>query len=413
LNPPGVTNPPVARSIVLLGLALTCLSGMLQLAVAVATVTLVLVTGVEGILGLAPAIFLGASAVAALPAGRAMDRFGRIPVLATGYLAGTAGCALSALGCHWEQTALVILGLGLIGGAMGISLLGRAAAADLVAPERRPRVISLVLFGAVAGAVHGPFVFGPLFADRHLETADLVVPWLAAGAFMVGGLLLVLAVRPDPKVVAARYARAEAESPPAPLAEILRRPGVRRSLVAAVASFGVMTSVMNLTGYVMIGHGHQQADVFPVISAHIVGMYGLVLVVGDLIQRLGRRHALVGGLLLMGVSTLSLTWVESQVGMGIALSGLGLGWCFSYVAATTELVDRASASERGRLVGFGDLVSAGTGASLSLLGGVGYSELGVASIGIGGTIGVVLPALLLAAAARRPPAAALEPASGD
>ena len=52
---------------------------MVQLAVAVATVTLVLVTGIEGILGLGPAIFLTAGALAAFPAGRLMDRLGRVP----------------------------------------------------------------------------------------------------------------------------------------------------------------------------------------------------------------------------------------------------------------------------------------------------------------------------------------------
>ena len=52
---------------------------MLQLAVAVATITLVLVTGIESILGLGPAIFLTAGALAALPAGRLMDRSGGFP----------------------------------------------------------------------------------------------------------------------------------------------------------------------------------------------------------------------------------------------------------------------------------------------------------------------------------------------
>ena len=73
---------PIRRNTILLAATLTSLSGMVQLAVAVATVTLVLVTGVEGILGLGPAIFLTAGALAALPAGRLMDRYGRIPVLA-------------------------------------------------------------------------------------------------------------------------------------------------------------------------------------------------------------------------------------------------------------------------------------------------------------------------------------------
>ena len=60
---------PIRRNTVLLAATLTCLSGMVQLVVAVSTVTLVLVTGIEGILGLGPAIFLAAGAVAALPAG--------------------------------------------------------------------------------------------------------------------------------------------------------------------------------------------------------------------------------------------------------------------------------------------------------------------------------------------------------
>jgi len=60
---------PIRRNTFLLAATLTSLSGMVQLAVAVGTITLVLVTGIEGILGLGPAIFLTAGALAALPAG--------------------------------------------------------------------------------------------------------------------------------------------------------------------------------------------------------------------------------------------------------------------------------------------------------------------------------------------------------
>ena len=60
-----VTSFPVRRNTALLGLCLVLLSGVLQLAAAVATITLVLVTGIESILGLGPAIFLTAGAVAA------------------------------------------------------------------------------------------------------------------------------------------------------------------------------------------------------------------------------------------------------------------------------------------------------------------------------------------------------------
>ncbi len=405
---------PIRRNTLLLAASLVALSGMLQLAVAVGTITLVLVTGVEGILGLGPAIFLASGALAALPAGRLMDRFGRMPVIRGGFVVGILASLVTALGCQVRSSALVVVGFALVGVALGSVLLSRAAASDMYPPERRGRGISLVLFGAVFGAALGPLVWRPLFAARHLDAADLVVPWLAAGGMMALGLLVALAVRPDPRVIgeALGYAlvdQAPAQDPPS-LAEILRRPGVRPALLGAIASFAVMVAVMNLSGYVVVGHGHSQADTFWVISAHIVGMYGLVLVVGDLIDRLSRRLALVGGLVTMAASTVVLAWIDSVAGMSVALFGLGLGWVFSYVAATSELVDLAALSERGRLVGFSDLASGLVGAGLALLGGVAYSHLGPDVLAYGGASAVGLPALLLVVARRRP-AEALEPAA--
>ena len=61
---------PVRRNALLLALGLVFQSGMIQLAVALGTVTIVAVTGVEGILGLGPAVFLLAGAAAVGPAGR-------------------------------------------------------------------------------------------------------------------------------------------------------------------------------------------------------------------------------------------------------------------------------------------------------------------------------------------------------
>ena len=398
---------PVVRNTILLAGSLTCLSGMLQLGVAVATTSLVLVTGIEGILGLGPAIFLLAGALSAMPAGRLMDRVGRIPVLAGGFALGIVGCLVTALACGIDSAVLLVTGFAAIGGSQGIALLARTAAGDMYPPERRARGISLVLFGAVFGAILGPTVFSPLFAGRELDANALVVPWLAAAGIMVGGLMLVLAVRPDPGRIA-RPDPGAPKHPPAALREILRRPGVPTALCGALASFAVMVAVMNLTGYMMVGQGHMQSDVFPVISAHIVGMYGLVLVVGDLIDRLGRRVALVGGLAVMAGSTLGLAWTMSVFATGVALFGLGLGWSFSYVAATSELVDLALPAERGRLIGFNDLLSGSTGAALALIGGVAYSHAGRNSVAVGGAIAVALPALWIALSGR-PPAPLAEP----
>ena len=85
----------VRRNTFLLAACMTVNSATLQLVAAVASLTFVLVAGIEGLLGLGPAIFLTAAALGALVAGRAMDRFGRVPVLAVGFAVGTVGALVT------------------------------------------------------------------------------------------------------------------------------------------------------------------------------------------------------------------------------------------------------------------------------------------------------------------------------
>src|SRR3954464_9268184 len=197
-------------------------SSVLQLVAAVSSITFVLVTGVEGLLGLGPAIFLTAPGLTAVPAGRLMDRLGRKPVIAGGYVSAAAGCSLTALATNLGSAPLVILGFALTGAANGTALMIRTAAGDMYPPERRARGISYVLFGAVFGAILGPSVFGPLFSGRELDAAALTVPWLAAAGISLVALAVVLCVTPDPKKIAEMLGGNDGPLPPAaPLREIL------------------------------------------------------------------------------------------------------------------------------------------------------------------------------------------------
>jgi MFS family permease len=384
----------VRRNAFLLAGGLICNSGMFQLAAALSSLTLVAVTGIKGILGLGPAIFLAASALAVGPAGRISDRYGRMFVIRAAFVGGAIGCAVVAAGCSATSGGLVALGLALIGGSGGVIQLSRAAAAEMFPPERRARGMSFVLFGAVSGAIWGPVVFGPLFAHRTIDAHGLVGPWLLGVPFMLAGLAISLFVRTDPRDISARYpSDADDSVPPSSVRVMLRRDGVPPAVLAVVASFAVMASVMNLAGYVAVGHGHHEGDVFTMISVHILGMYGLVLVVGDLLDRFGRRRGLYTGLALMTVSNAALTWLGGVGGMSLALFGLGLGWNLSYVAATTELVSLTSPRERGRMVGFADLCASFTAAGLALLGGVVYTAAGVTAVALAAAALAALPAL--------------------
>ncbi len=131
-------------------------------------------------------------------------------------------------------------------------------------------------------------------------------------------------------------------------------------------------------------------------------MYALVLVIGALIDRIGRTSALQIGLVVMAVSTTGLLWVTSVWATAVLLLGLGLGWNFSFVAATAQLADRTSPAERGKLLGFNDLLGALFGASLALLGGYALDVIGVGALAIGATVIVITPVLLIARAPSAP-----------
>jgi MFS family permease len=265
---------PVGRNTLLLSAGMAALYGMVQLWAAVTPITFEAVTGLEGLVGLGPAIFMSTAALAALPAGRAMDRLGRVPVLAGGFALGILGCVLVGLGASLLSVVGVVFGLVLIGASYGTVMLSRAAAADMYPPERRAKGIALALFGAAFGAI-------------------LVMP-----------------------------------------------------------------------------------------------------IVGNIIDRLGRLRALVGGLLLIGFYSLSVVWVvESITATSLALFGIGLGWNFSYVAATAELADKTVPVERGKILGFTDLLAGLLSAVLASLGGLTLAAVGLAGIGVAGLALTVAPTL--------------------
>jgi len=81
------------------------------------------------------------------------------------------------------------------------------------------------------------------------------------------------------------------------------------------------------------------------------------------------------------------------VATAAALFGIGLGWNFSYVAATAELSDKAVPVERGKILGFGDLLVGLLSAVLATLGGLALATVGLVWLGVAGLTLAVVPAL--------------------
>lgn len=382
-------------NIFLLSGSMATLYAMGQLVLAVATITFVTITGMHTLAGFGPAIFMFSGSVAAMVAGRAMDRAReRRPILAAGFIIGIIGALTTAYAISQHSTVILIIGFILLGLSFGTGFLSRVAAADMYQPERRAWGIALVLFGAVFGALMGPLVFMPLY--RGNMDALTITPWYMAAGFMLLGLIFVMLLRPDPRRIAELItlpdtAKAETITKKTPLITILQRPGIVTALFVTVTAYTIMVAIMSITSLLMVSHGHSPQSIFPVLSAHFIGMFGLVLVVGKFIEYIGRPRAMITGLIILSLSTLGILMIDDMILTMMALFGVGLGWSIAFVAANAELTSLTAPSERGGIIGLSDLISGITGATVTILGGILFAKAGLGALGITGGILALLP----------------------
>ena len=171
------------------------------------------------------------------------------------------------------------------GAATACGLQARYAAADLAAPERRGRDLSLVVWATTIGSVLGPEPGRPGRRPRPPRSACLPL----GGAFAVSAVGVRRSwrsaswslLRPDPLLLARRLGGGGAGAP-APRARPARRvravwasPGGRLGLTAVVVSHAVMVGVMVMTP-VHMGHaggpeGTTLRIIGLVISVHVAG----------------------------------------------------------------------------------------------------------------------------------------------
>lgn len=357
--------------------------------------------------GLAFGLNLLAFAAGGLLFGRALDAWGRRNALIVAFLTGAGGALVIYLGVGWTSLPVAVAGLLLTGLGTGGANLTRVAGADMQPPQRRARGIALVLIGAAFGAIGAPIVFAPALAGaRAHEGAALAAPWLIAAVLMALGALVLVAIRVDPRriaeMVAAEAGAGAASAPPArPLGQLLRLPLVPLAILAAIVAQAVMTSMMALAGVVMAGHGHDLGVISLTVSLHFVGMFGLVLIVGNFVQRIGKLRSVVFGLVVLAGGVLLLLPGPELVTFMPGMFVVGVGWNIAFVASSTVLADSAQANERGSLLGFSDFVAILAAAALSGIAGVVVGNLGLAAFVVIGLLAALIPAGLIVLYRRR------------
>jgi MFS family permease len=390
-------SPTIRRNTVVLAGCMALSWAVVQLWATVAAPILSDLTGRPSLAGFAPAIALSFWAVATLLVGRYMDARGRAPGLRLGFIAGAIGCLLLYFGIRGRSLPLYLMGLAVVGGGGGAVNLARAGAGDMYLPERRARGISFVLIGAAFGAILGPVAFTPLLARTGGDLDVLAPPFLAAAAIMLAGAALTLVIRVDPMEVARRVreqigTRGSApEAPGRPIMQLLRVPLVRAAVVAALVSQAVMTGTMSTVALHLRTHGHGWPEVAITMSAHFLGMFALVLVVGRLVDRIGRERAIIIGFLILSAGSIALLADVEIRWIAPAMLAVGLGWNVGFVAATAMMADATRPAERAGLLGFADFVAIGGAVVASLLAGVVIGAWGMGALAALGTAVALVP----------------------
>ena len=370
--------------------------------------------GGAGLAGVPVALFTLGSAATAYLVGRVSQRNGRRFGLTAGFVAGGLGALGVVLAATIGSVPLLFVSLFVYGAGTATNLQARYAGADLAPPQRRGTAASLALVSTTLGAVAGPNLVAPMGSvATGLGIPALAGPFLlAAAAYLLAGLVLLVWLRPDPLLLAAALERADEDAAVADGTDAsagttaLRNRGVVVGATVMVLTQVAMVAIMTMTPVYMGEHGHGLTEVGVVISIHIGAMYLPSLVTGILVDKLGRMvMAVAAGVTLLAAGIVSATAPpDSLAQLILALTLLGLGWNFGLISGTALIVDATLPKTRARTQGSIDVLIALTGAAGGALSGMVMASTSYALLSLaGGILSLLLIPVVLWS--RRPAAA--------
>ncbi len=266
--------------------------------------------GTDSFAGVPAALFTLGSALAAWLVGRYSQRFGRRLGLGFGFLVGGAGAIGVVLSAISNNIVLLLFSLFIYGSGTATNLQARYAGTDLATSKQRATAVSLAMVSTTFGAVAGPSMVGVTgnFA-ASLGIPSLAGPFmLAAAAFIVAGIVILILLRPDPLLVAGAIASHESKQQGADANKSSHTAGSQRGIIIGatvmILTQIVMVSIMTMTPIHMKHHGHGLQQVGLVIGFHIASMYLPSLLTGILVDKIGRKAMAVAAgitLLLSGI----------------------------------------------------------------------------------------------------------------
>jgi MFS family permease len=392
-------DPDRARAVVALFVGAAMMNAAIAVTGVVGTIAVgdLLGTGWGGLPNTAAIAGTGAGALVLT---RVMTARGRRAGILRGYLTATAGAGLAVAALAASRgtpgtpggvallvvcvlTGMVLLGLGNAAGQ-----LSRYAAAELFPPERRGLAIGVVVWSGTVGAVGGPLLLRPA------EGAAVALGGApAAGPFALAALVTAVAA-----LAATTLPRRRPAGDPLPgvggrtaVRTVLASPAARTAAVVMATGQIVMVLVMTAVPLHLHHHGHGIGVVGVVLSLHTLGMFVLSPVTGRLVDAVGARRVVLGGLALLVGGAAPAGVFGGAAMLGPLLLVLGLGWNLCFVGGSAVLAREVPAAERAGVEGVVETAVWGLSGAGSLTGTALLAVGGMGTLAAVATVVAVLP----------------------
>jgi predicted MFS family arabinose efflux permease len=320
-------------------------------------------------------------AAGTLPTGAVSRAYGRRVAFMIGTGCGVLTGALAAFAILRGSFVLFCCAT-FLGGLYGaVSQSYRFAAADGASAEYRPKAVSWVMAGGVFAGVLGP--------QLVQWTMDVWPPYLFAFSFVVQAAVALLAMAILAGVDAPKPAPSDLHGG-RPLFEIARQPRFIAAALCGVVAYPMMNLVMTSAPLAMKMCGLSVSDSNFGIQWHIVAMFGPSFFTGSLIARFGAPRTVALGLSLEAAGAMIGLSGITAMHFWATLIVLGIGWNFSFVGASTLVLETHRPQERNKVQAFNDFLVFGTMALGSFSSGQLLANYGWSAVNM-----VVFPPVLL------------------
>ena len=303
------------------------------------------------------------TALSAIPATMLMKKIGRKFGSSVASLSAASAVLIAAYALYSQSFNLFVVAAAMFGINAAFTQQYRYAAAESVEQKFVGRAISMILLGAIGGALLGPELVtrGQYWIENIPYAGSLISLSVLFGVQSI--LLLML----SPFRVTSEEGP---EDGARPLAIIMRQRVFIMAMLGGTVAYGAMTFIMTATPLSMhVIDGYSIEATANVIRSHVLAMYVPSLVSGFLIERFGLSKVMMVGVIGLLLACFAGLSGQSIFSYWTALVMLGIGWNFLYVGSTTMLTYTYKSSERFKAQGINEFCVFGMSALGSLLAG--------------------------------------------